>query len=264
VLLYDGYDWRGTRKTIEEETRAMRRRLAKIRQMLASGQAFDPSVEDTSALLYNSVYVGLEDDIEGMDRDALIAVIDEELEDDFEVASQSSWQTLVPTAATKVGTSKPGTKRWRLTRSRNPSIEFRLMGLALAFDQYKLDEPFASRTLASVRDVQILDHIKTSTWKMFLTDLHTDLRGIVRESDSDMVRLEIRNVRPVLGNPAEEARLRVSASTSVGLEDTDFAEGEDPPASPARRSRCARFYEKVLQFPGRVRLTAGRGKHEHR
>jgi autophagy-related protein 2 len=210
VFLYDGYDWWATRKTIEDETRALRRRLAKIRQMLASGQHFDPSVEDTSALLYNSVYVGLEDDIEGMDRDALIAVIDEELEDDFEATSQSSWQTLVPTTSTQIGNTKR-TKRKRLTRSRNPSIEFRLIGLSIGFDQYKSEEPFASRTLVTVRDLQILDHIKTSTWKMFLTEMRADLRGLVRETGSDMVRIEIRNVRPVPGHPTQEARLRVSA-----------------------------------------------------
>jgi autophagy-related protein 2 len=211
LFLHDGYDWPSTRKNIEEETKAMRRRLMKLRQMLANGQAHDPSSEETSSLLYNSVYVGLDENVEGMDSDALIAAIDQELEDEYEVASQSSWQTLVPMSAppTNDQAAKP-TKRKILKRSRHPSIEFRLLGVALSLDQYKSTVPYGSRVLCTVENLQILDHIKTSTWKMFLTDMQRDLRGIIRETGSNMVRLELLNVRPVPGNATEEARLRVS------------------------------------------------------
>jgi autophagy-related protein 2 len=210
VFLHEGYDWPSTRRIIEEETKVMRMKLMKIRQMLASGQAYDPNIDETSALLFNSVYVGLEENVEGMDSGALIAAIDQELEDEYEVASQSSWQTLVPVSSAKPSeTAIAQSKRRSLKRSRNPSIEFRLAGLALSFDHYRPMEAFASRTLCTVRDLQIFDHIKTSTWKMFLTELRRDLRGIVRETGSNMVRLELRNVRPVPQNPAEETRLRV-------------------------------------------------------
>ena len=52
IFLYDGYDWARTRKTIEDEVKEMRRRLTKIRQLVANGHTQDPSVEETSTLLF--------------------------------------------------------------------------------------------------------------------------------------------------------------------------------------------------------------------
>ncbi|KAF7338239.1 GP-PDE domain-containing protein [Mycena venus] len=209
LFLYDGYDWTRTRKTIEEEVKEMRRRLAKIRQLVAGGQAQDPSFEETSTVLFNSVYIGLDQDVDELEPAALIAAIDEELKEDFDTISQSSWQSLRPST----GTTKPRARSAkvhgkRLTRSKAPSIEFQLMGVEAEVDQYRADEPLVSRTFATVKDLQILDHIKTSTWNKFLTGLRSDSRGNVRETDSNMVRVELRSVRPVPGHPSEEARLR--------------------------------------------------------
>lgn len=212
LLLHDGYDWPRIRRTIEEEKRTMRRRLAKIKQMLANGQTYDPSVEDTSALLFNSVYVGLEEDATMLEPDALAAVIDTALDSDDDLPTESSWQSLPPQHAgvpPPTRKLKDSSKSRRLNRSRGPAIEFRLSGLHAEFDKYRADEPYASRTLVTVRDLEILDHIKTSTWKMFLTEMRADLRGNVRETGSNMVRLELRNVRPVPGDSTEEVRLKV-------------------------------------------------------
>ncbi|KAJ7581343.1 hypothetical protein C8J56DRAFT_959789 [Mycena floridula] len=197
VLLYDGYDWTRTRKTIEEEVKEMRKRLAKIRQLVATGQTQDSSLEETSAVLFNSVYIGLDQDVDDFEPSALIAAIDEELKDDFETASQSSWQSLRPPTAPKPA--------FQATR---PSIEFRLGGLEAEIDQYLPGEPMVSRTFATVKNLEILDRIKTSTWDKFLTDLRSDSRGDIRETDSNMVRVELRNIQPVAGHSAEEARLR--------------------------------------------------------
>ena len=210
LLLYDGYDWVRTRKTIEEEVKEMRRRLTKIRQLVANGQTQDPSVEETSTLLFNSVYIGLEQDLDELEPGALIAAIDEELNDDADNESQSSWQSLRPPSTGKPRVRSTRVHGKRLTRSRGPSIEFKLSGLDAEVDQYRPDERFVSRTFVTVKDVEILDHIKTSTWQKFLTELRSDSRGNVRETDSNMVRIELRTVRPVQNNPSEEARLRVS------------------------------------------------------
>lgn len=217
VFLYDGYDWLKTRKTIEEEVKEMRRRLAKIRQLVANGQHQDSSIEETSALLFNSVYIGLEEDMDDLDPNALIAAIDEELKDDVESASQSSWQSLRPSTTTKPQIRSARVHGKRLTRSRAPCIEFRLSTLDAEVDQYCPDQPMVSRTFATVKDLEILDHIKTSTWKKFLTELRSDAKGNVRETDSNMVRIELCTVRPVPGHPSEEARLRVSVRMYLEL-----------------------------------------------
>jgi autophagy-related protein 2 len=214
AFLYDGYDWTRTRKTIEDEVKLMRRRLAKIRQLLASGETHTPETDQTSALLFNSVYIGLDNDAEEMEREELMAAIDGKLAEDFETASQSSWQSLPvapsqPTAP-KLTRITSASRNKRLTRSRGPSIEFKLSGVDAEIDQYLSNEPIASRTLVAVRDFEILDHIKTSTWRAFLTEMRSDSRGNVRESESNMVRVELRDVRPIPGNPSVESRLRVS------------------------------------------------------
>ena len=214
AFLYDGFDWASTRKTIEDQVKLMRRRLAKIRQLLATGETQTPEIDQTSALLFNSVYIGLDDNAEDMEREELLAAIDGKLAEDFETASQSSWQSL-PVApsqpiAPKLSRIPSASRNKRLTRSRGPSIEFKLSGVDAEIDQYLPKESIASRTLVTVRDFEILDHIKTSTWRAFLTEMRSDSRGNVRESGSNMVRVELRDVKPIPGNPSVESRLRVS------------------------------------------------------
>lgn len=170
----------------------------------------DSSGEDTSALLFNSVHIGLERDVDGLDPGAILAAIDEELKDEVDTASQSSWQTLHSPTHGKLRSESTRVHGKRLTRSKVPSMEFRLMGLKAEVDNYLPDQSMISRILVTVRDLEILDHIKTSTWKKFLTELRSDSRGNVRETDSNMVRVELRNVHPVVGHPSQEARLRVS------------------------------------------------------
>jgi len=192
----------------------MRKRLAKIRQLVASGQTQDPDIEDTSALLFNSVHIGLDQDDDVLkEPSVLIAAIDEELKDDYDTATQSSWQSLRPTIPSKPKQRSARVYGKKLTRSKAPSMEFCLTGMHAEFDQYELDDPLVSRIFVTVRDLEILDHIKTSTWKKFLTELRSDSRGNVRETDSNMVRIELRNVRPVSGNSSEESRLRVRVPT---------------------------------------------------
>lgn len=215
VFLYDGYDWAKTRKTIEEEVKGMRKRLLKIRQLVATGQMQDSTIEDTSALLYNSVRIGLLQDEDALAEPSdLIAAIDEELNDDLETSSQSSWQSLRPTGNTpkpRIKAPQSSSLVKRLRRAKVPSMEFCLSGLSLEFDKYRPDDPLVSRTFATIKDLEILDHIKSSTWKKFLTELRSDSRGNIRETGSNMVRIEIRGVRPVAGNAAEEVRLKVCA-----------------------------------------------------
>jgi autophagy-related protein 2 len=84
IQLHEGYDWIRTRRAIEEEIKAVRRRLAKIRQLLASGQKADESLDkgETGSTLFNSVYIGLDQNQDGLDDPAaLLAAIDEQLAD---------------------------------------------------------------------------------------------------------------------------------------------------------------------------------------
>ena len=193
----------------------MRKRLAKIRQLVANGQIQDPTIEDTSALLFNSVHIGLEQDEDALEDPAvLIAAIDEELKDDLDATSQSSWQSLRTPNPNKSRNRSTRVHGKRLTRSKTPSIEFNFMGLQTEFEQYGPKDPLVSRTLVTVKNLEILDHIKTSTWKKFLTELRSDSHGNVRETGSNMVRIELQGVRPVLGHSSKEFRLKVGDATA--------------------------------------------------
>lgn len=192
----------------------MRKRLAKIRQLVANGQIQDPTIEDTSTLLFNSVHIGLEQDEDALEDPAvLIAAIEEELKDDLDATSQSSWQSLRTPNPNKSRTRSTRVHGKRLTRSKAPSIEFYFMGLQTEFEQYGPKDPLVSRTLVTVKNLEILDHIKTSTWKKFLTELRSDSHGNVRETGSNMVRIELQGVRPVLGHSSKEFRLKVGDAT---------------------------------------------------
>ena len=209
LLLYDGYDWERTRKTIREEVKRVRRRLAKIRQLLASGQTYDPNVDEVNSRLFNSVYVGLEPEAEDLEGDALMAAIDDELAaDPSDVASESSWQSFQPEQNADAKVYRSTLRVNKLDRAQGPSIEFSIRGMAIDFDQYLPGANLASRLLSTIRDLEILDHIKTSTWSTFLTELRSDSRGNIRETDSNMVRVELQMLQPFQGHHDQEARLK--------------------------------------------------------
>ncbi|KAI0065395.1 hypothetical protein BV25DRAFT_1821795 [Artomyces pyxidatus] len=261
LFLYEGYDWASTRRNIEHEVKEMKRRLAKIRQLVANGQTLDPEVDETSTLLYNSIYVGLGQDADEMEPKALIAAIDEELKDDIETESVSSWQSLQPPLPGKPTPPPVRLHGQRLTRARGPSIEFRLLGLGAEVEQYLPDEDFVSRTFATVKDVEILDHVKTSTWRKFLTALRSDSRGNVRETGSNMVRIELRTVRPVPGNPEEEARLKAKIlplRLHVDQDALDFLKKffsfKDPNETPSSTPPKEIYLQRAEVFPVGLKL----------
>ena len=263
LFFYDGYDWQRTRKAIEDEMKSVRKRLERIRQLLASGQKADESIENARSVLFNSVYIGLDQSRDNLDSAALLAAIDEELDDlGQETASQSSWQTDFPSGhrisqrhtAMSASGKKARLRGKRLTRSNRPQIEMALGGIKIDVDVYDPEEPIASRLHVTVRSMEILDHIKTSTWKKFLTEMKADSKGNVRETDADMVRVELVAVRPLLPSLEEESRLRVSHDwkklllprrCEVSLIATV---GKVPAAQAARRSRRFGLSQALFEF----------------
>ena len=210
LFFHDGYDWGKTRKAIQEEVKRVKKRLAKIRQLLANGQTYDPNIDELNSVLFNSVYVGLDADAESLEPDALMAAIDSELNDEEDDASESSWQSFKPNRRRKSESKAPTFSSTKLERAKSPSIEIALGGFALDFDEYVPDAKLVSRLLFAIRDLQILDHIKSSTWSTFLTEMRSDSRGNIRESDSNMVRVELQMLVPFHSQTDREARLKVN------------------------------------------------------
>ncbi|CDR48494.1 hypothetical protein NBRC10512_002153 [Rhodotorula toruloides] len=286
IRLHEGYDWAATRKAIEEEAKAVRRRLEKIRQLLASGQAADASAETASVLMFGSVQLGLPPGASELPAKELLAAINEELDDsptsDAVSTAASSWQSFP--GGTPPATARPpapavvGKLRKRLTRSKAFAIEINVRDLNANFDSYSsslsiqasrllgVDPALSSKIQADIGDLEIIDNIKTSTWRKFLTELRPSEGGVMRPTGGRMARLELRAVKPVgkLPHAHDElvAKLRVSPlRLYIDQDALDFLKSfgafERPVANaPAQASRASKepFYQRVEVLPVKLKV----------
>ena len=145
---------------------------------------------------------------------------------DFDTASDASGYSGVsgpsrPTSATTpvspsvIARAAPKTVD-DLVRSAEGRVEFRAFKVNVEFDVYSKTSHRASRMMVSVRDFEIIDNVKTSLWRKFLSHLRPESGNTPRETESDMVRIELVNVRPdVKDVDNQELRLKV---TSRGIE----------------------------------------------
>ncbi|CAG8768144.1 8722_t:CDS:2, partial [Racocetra fulgida] len=103
---------------------------------------------------------------------------------------------------------KNRSSRPKLSRSRKSKLDIKFDKINLEFDLFPKDNLLASRLLLLIRDLEILDNIKTSAWNKFLSHLRPDNDTNPRENKSNMVKIELTSVRPVLTDPVEELRLK--------------------------------------------------------
>lgn len=196
IHIHEGYDWASTRKAIEAEAKVVRLRLAKIKQLLERGQTADASAADASVLMFGSIQLGLPPGASELPAPDLLAAIDVELAEPAADDDASSWQSLENQPATRKPT-RVGKARRRLTRSPALAIEVNLRKVGATFDTYPTKSQLASRVRVDVATFEIIDNIRTSTWRKFLTELRASDGGVVRASEASMVRFELNKVRPV-------------------------------------------------------------------
>jgi autophagy-related protein 2 len=212
ILLYGGYDWRTTRSAIESETDVLRRRLRKLSNLISSGTVPPPELRRTNIELFNSVHIGIRDEDEYEDDEQLLAAIDDELADlESETAS---YTTFKPHGSARSSGSppKPGSAaKTKLRRSRRPQMEISLRDIAF---QYSVDIPeadFTGSLKMTIQRTEIIDHIKSSTWKKFMTEMNTNGANGLEETDAKMLRVRVEWVNPGF-QQASEARVNVSLS----------------------------------------------------
>ena len=208
--LYDGYDWQDTRDTISQavanvESEAAERLAKKGRR----AQSEVEEEEDTviGDFLFNSIYIGIP---ANRDPRELTRRVNREL-DDLASESESYATSTISGSPSRQG-QMPRTKRKRLKlqRSKHHKLAFELKGISADLVVYP---PGLGQTCSSVDvrvyDLEIFDHVPTSTWKKFATYMH-DVGE--RESGTSMVHLEILNVKPVATLAATEMILKVRIS----------------------------------------------------
>lgn len=203
--LFDGYDWQHTRdaitKTVEEvESQAYERRTRSGRRSME-----DPDLEDQDVVgdcLFNSIYVSIP---ANHDPRELVGGINHMLDDTESIATTSVTTT---TTRTTTGQFKSRAKKLRLGRSRRHKITFELQGVRIDMVKYP---PGSGETDASidvrVHNLDIFDHVPTSTWKKFAT--YNQDAG-ERELGTSMVHLEVLMVKPVPELAAAEFVLKAT------------------------------------------------------
>lgn len=206
--LFDGYDWQHTRDIIDKavvkvETKAIERFSRPARGKFREAEEEEESV--IGDFLFNSIYIGIPTN---HDPRELARQVNRNLDD---LASESESQA---TYSTSNSPNRQGqiprsrTKRLRLNRSKYHKMTFELKGVSADIIVYPPDmEETQSSIDIRVHDLEIFDHVPTSTWKKFATYMHD---AGERESGTSMVHLEILNVKPVANLAASELILKAS------------------------------------------------------
>lgn len=213
LQLFGGYDWVSTREAVEKEHEKLRKKLIKIRQLLATGQ----KASDDSH--YNEIldYV---DDVDTDNDEDLIKAIDKRLENDNEHDNNeddNEWQNIeVKRTFDNINKQRPTdyhtsiNYKKSLLRSTSPIIEITACGVNGKYIKFNSDNDdcLNDNLHLNLRDVEIFDKLKTSSWNKFLTPLRSDLHGISRETDSNMVAIKVENFGNKV-NKDEELKVKV-------------------------------------------------------
>lgn len=208
--LFDGYDWQHTRDIIDKAVVKVETKATERFSRPARGKSREAEEEEESVIgdfLFNSIYIGIPTN---HDPRELARHVNRNLDD---LASESESQA---TYSTSNSPNRQGqiprsrTKRLRLNRSKYHKMTFELKGVSADIIVYPPDvEETQSSIDIRVHDLEIFDHVPTSTWKKFATYMHD---AGERESGTSMVHIEILNVKPVANLAASELILKVSLS----------------------------------------------------
>lgn len=205
--LFDGYDWARTRNTIDHAVAAVEVKVMEQRSRRDKRRSLDAEEDKDSVIgdfLFNSIYIGIS---ANHDPKELSRQINRNI-DDFVSESESyatSTSSTLPSGQGR-GTRLKG-RKLRLMRSQSHKITFELKGVSADFVMFPagLGEVQSSLDIR-IQDLEVFDHLPTSTWKKFATYMQD---AGERESGTSMVHLEILNVKPVPELAASEIILKV-------------------------------------------------------
>ncbi|KAJ5174304.1 Autophagy-related protein 2 [Penicillium canariense] len=206
--LFDGYDWQGTRDTISKavedvEVKATERRARTSRMSPAAEDEEESVIGD---FLFNSIYIGIpaNKDPRELHRD-----INRDINDLASETGSYATSTTVTGATNRQGRPASGReKRLRLHRSKHHKMTFELSGVCADLVVFPSGSGETQSSLdVRVKDLEIYDHVPTSTWKKFATYLH---EAGERESGTSMIHLEILTVKPIPELAASEIVLKAT------------------------------------------------------
>ncbi|ENH67680.1 Autophagy-related protein 2 [Fusarium oxysporum f. sp. cubense race 1] len=206
--LFDGYDWVHTRDVITKAVQDVEAKAYERQARAGQVQVYEEELEDEEAIgdfLFNSIYIGIP---ANRDPQELSRAINEGLNDNA-TETESVATTAFTSATNRTARARqPKSKRLKLKRSRHHKITFELRGVDADLFVFP---PNSGETLNSmdirIDNLDIFDHVPTSTWKKFAT---YDQDMGEREMGTSMVHLELLNVKPQPSLEASEIVLRAT------------------------------------------------------
>ncbi|KAG8533803.1 uncharacterized protein KY384_001544 [Bacidia gigantensis] len=206
--LFDGYDWQHTRDEISKAIAEVQARVNERTSRMEKRRSLDlqPNGENVIGdILFNSIYIGVPAKTDPAD---LTRQISRNLDD---LASETgSYDT--STASRSPSRRKPEStgmiKGLRLGRSKYHKMTFELQGVSADVVVHSPNTgDLQSSVVIGVQNLDIFDHLPTSTWKKFATYMRD---AGEREVGTRMIHIEISNVKPMPDLAASEIVLKAS------------------------------------------------------
>lgn len=258
--LFDGYDWQNTRDVITQAVRDVEDKALAKQRRRDSHRSPGPEEEDESVVgdvLFNSIYISIPTN---RDPRELTNAINMELGDAAsETGSYATSTTVTATSTKRYSGPRYKSKKLKLNRSKQHKMTFELEGVAADFLMFPPGSGEVESSIdIRVRKLEVFDHVPTSTWKKFATYMH---EAGERESGTDMIHIELLNVRPVAELAASEMvmkltvlplRLHVDQDALDFL--TRFFEFKDDRTPPSTTPSTPPFLQRVEVNPIRLRL----------
>lgn len=208
--LFDGYDWDSTRQVITQavedvEAKAVERRSRSDNPRITADMEAMIEEEETviGDFLFNSIYIGVP---ANRDPRELAQTINQQLNDNA-TETESIATTALTATPSRVGSTRTR-KRLRLNRSKRHKITFELKGIDVDFVAFPEGSGETKSSVdVRIKDLDVFDHVPTSTWKKFAT---YDQDAGEREMGTSMAHVEILTVKPLAELAASEFVIKVS------------------------------------------------------
>ena len=205
--LFDGYDWQHTRDVITHAVEEVQNKAAERLSRREKRKSLDIEEEEESVIgdfLFNSIYIGIP---ANRDPTELARQVNHNLDELASETGSYATSSVSGSPSRQGHTLRSKSSKLRLQRSKHHKMAFELKGISADVVVFPPDSGETQSSIdIRVQDLEIFDHVPTSTWKKFATYMHD---AGERESGTSMIHLEILNVKPVPNLAASEMILKV-------------------------------------------------------
>ena len=234
--LFDGYDWQSTRNVISQAVEDVQVKATEHSSRTEKRKSLDVEEEAESLIgdfLFNSIYIGVP---ANRDPRELAQYVNRNIDDLASETESYATSSSSDSPSRQGHAQRTRFRKLRLKRSKYHKMTFELKGISADWIIFPPDSGEAQSSIdVRIQDLEIFDHVPTSTWKKFATYMHD---AGERESGTSMIHLEILNVKPVPNLAASEIILKVSARMSDMIV-ANTHQGYHASAPPSCRPGCS-------------------------